>query len=209
MPAPKYIMSKVRSINRTVRAFYLTEVENRLIPGYVESVMLRYDEELVGIVTDRRSRTNPVIYREEFQLALENFEYIEMTSGKTTINLPDIETFPWREGRLSVIENILEGVIGNYIEVDEAQYVAMYQKRPAFDPYDKAVARKQRIYTLKANSAVKRRWQETFPKEQAVRYPFSNMASIDIFSIPNMEFKENLKERLPSLVRKKAKEMAV
>lgn len=205
--APKIIMNKAKRQGRVLKASYMYELEREAIPSYIESVMLEYDTELVGMVTDRRSRTNPSIYREEFEEALENFNYILVGNNTTTIELPDMETFPWGSGRLRVIQNILEGIIGNFIEVDEEQYVALHDKKPIIEPYDKTVPRKQRIYLLKWNSNSNRRWNEVFPKNQPVRYPFSNMASIDLFSLPSMEFKRNIVEWMPGLIRRKIKEM--
>ncbi len=206
--APKFIMDKLKRQERMLKAGYLREIEEEIIPRYVDSVMVEYDTELVGPVTDRRSKTNPAEYREEFQTVLENFEYVSTGDMTTTITLPEVDTFPWGVGRLRVIQNILEGIIGNYIEVDEEQYVALYDKRPIIEPYDKTVPRKQRIYLLKWNSNVNRRWNEVFSKDAPVRYPFSNMPSIDIFFQPNKELEDNIMDWLPGLIRKKIKEMA-
>ena len=109
---------------------------------------------------------------------------------------------------MSVVQNILEGIIGNYIEVDEEQYVAMYSKRPLLDPYDKTVTRKQRIYLLKWNSNVDKDWRAVFARQKPVWYPFSNMPSIDIFAGPNKEFEEGITEWLTKLIFKKSKEMS-
>lgn len=206
--AHKVIMDRAKRQVRKIRSNYINELEKNAIPKYVDLVMAEYDTELVGAVTDRRSRTNPIFYRDEFMTALENFDYLDQKNNTTTtISLPDIDTFPWGVGRLRVIENILEGIIGNYIEVDEEQYIGLFDKRPILDPYDKTVPRKQRIYLLRWNSNVNRRWNEVFPRETPVSYPFSNLPAVDIFGRPNMQFKEDLAEWMPDIIRKSIKEM--
>jgi hypothetical protein len=204
----KAVMIKLKRQDKHVKAGYLKAFEMEVIPEYIDSIMDEYDSELVGPVTDRRSKTNPLYYRDEFREALENYNYVTVEGKTTRISLPDMETFPWTIGRLRVIENILEGIIGIYIEVDEEQYVALYTKRPLIEPYDKTVARKQRIYLLKFNSNLNRLWATKFPKDRPVRYPFSNMPSIDIFSGPNTMFVEELQEWLPRVINKKSKEIS-
>lgn len=206
--APKFITKKIKSIDKAIKDRYTNELEYRFIEEYIDLVMEEYDDELIGTVTDRRSRTNPVIYREEFKTQLQNFEYISERSNSTTISLPEINTFPWGVGRLRIIENILEGIIGNYIEVDGDQYVAMYEKKPSLEPYDKTITSKQRIYLLKWNTTVNRRWQEVFPKESPTWYPFSNSPSIDIFFAPNKEIEERITNWLPRFIHKISKEMS-
>jgi len=207
-PTKKAVMFKLKRQDKHVKAGYIKVFEMEAIPEYIDSIMDEYDSELVGVVTNRRSRTNPLYYRDEFREALENYNYVIVEGSTTQISLPDMDTFPWNIGRLKVIENILEGIIGTYIEVDEEQYVALYAKRPIIDPYDKTVARKQRLYLLKFNSNLNRLWATKFPKDQAVRYPFSNMPAIDIFSRPNMMFVEEMQEWLPRVINKKSKEIS-
>ena len=202
----KTIARLVKNHKRRIRNKYLDLLDADLMDAYIDSVMAEYDSELVGAVTDRRSRTNPIIYRDEFRTALENFDYVKFDENTVKINLPEVDNFPWGTGRLRVIQNILEGIIGTYVEVDEEQYVAMFNKRPAIEPYDKTTQQKQRIYLLRWNSNVQRLWSDKFPKETPVWYPFSNMPSIDIFYRPNVEFEDNLGELMPDLVRKATKE---
>lgn len=205
----KELSSLIKREKRRIKDKLLDEIDRHLMDDYIDSVMAEYDSELIGSVTDRRSRTNPIIYRGEFQTALENFDYVDINDNNIKIILPEVDNFPWGTGRLRVIQNILEGIIGTYIEVDEEQYVAMFNKRPNIEPYDKTTQQKQRIYLLRFNSAVNRLWLDKFPKETPVFYPFSNMASIDIFYRPNVEFEDNINEVMPDLVRKAIKETSI
>jgi len=207
-PARKAVNYRLKRIDNAIKDGYLKILERDELPKYVDSVMEEYDAKLSGAVTDRRSKTNPIYYRDEFQTALKNYDYITESSKGVNISLPDIDTFHWNTGRLRVIQNILEGIIGTYIEVSEEQYIGLFGRKPVIDPYDKTVPRQERVYLVRFDSQINRIWQEKSPEEAPVKYPFSNMASIDIFFDPNREFIENINAWLPAIISRKSKEMS-
>lgn len=145
----------------------------------VQNIILEeYDNELVDVVTDRDSRTNPNFYRDEFQSRLEEFEYIEEDGEGIKFHVPDMENFDW-SGRLRVIQTIMEGVLGEYVEMDEEQYKAIFNKKPISEQsLDEYVPPKQRIYLIKYTTKIKQSEKELNTK--FVRYPFSNTPSINI-----------------------------
>ena len=133
------VRKKVDQMNRLIQERLVDNLETYYIPVAQDLILQEYDIELTGAVVDRRSRTNPMYYRDEFQEALENHDWIIDARDKTTINVPETNTFDWNQGRLNVIKNIVEGTIGVFIEVDSEQYVAMYGKHPVRQPFDKTV----------------------------------------------------------------------
>ena len=63
-------LGKIISIN--INNKFIREVVN------VKNVIINeYDDKLVDVVTDRSSKTNPNLYREDFSERVESFQYIE------------------------------------------------------------------------------------------------------------------------------------
>ena len=137
-----------------------------------------YDDELVDVVTDRESKTNPNLYRDDFIDRLGKFEFVESTGQRLSIKVPDMETFDF-SGRLKVIEAIMEGMAGIYVEVNEDDYVTIFGKRPINqEPLDDFVPPKERIYLVRYTSKLKQ--VERDLNKKFVRYPFSNTPPIRI-----------------------------
>jgi hypothetical protein len=204
--AMKTVRKKVDNINKVIQETYVFNLETYYIPKIQDIILQEYDIELTGRVTDRKARTNPIYYREEFAEALVNFEWVDISPEATTLMVPEINTFNWGQGRLRIIENILEGSIGVFVEIDEEQYVAMYDKRPIIQPFDKAVPRRERIYIVKLTGDVRRRWRTAYPNKGLVRYPFSNQPPIDIFGPADKYVEENIKGWIDEAVKESLKE---
>jgi hypothetical protein len=185
------VKKSVKSYNEVLIESFGDDIESTYIPQIKELIMADYDSELVDVVTNRKSKTNPLFYREEFEVALNEFEYIVQNKDYITLIIPDVDNFPWSKGKLKIILNILEGTSGIYVEVTEEQYIQMYSKRPlSVEPYDKTVPRKERIYLLRYTSKVQRREKEVFNRRVLVRYPFSNFPPIELFE-PTIKFVES------------------
>ncbi len=201
------IAKSIKFYDDLLKESYRQDLEDMYVPQIKESIMDQYDSELVDPVTNRKSRTNPVLYREEFEELLDNFEYIIEGDYHTTLKVPDMENFPWAVGRMRVIENILDGTSGAYVEVDEQQYVQMYHRPPkTLTPYDETVPRTQRIYLLKYTAEVQRVEMEVFSRKVLVRYPFSNTPPIDIFDPVNKLVETNLKLWIADSIKSVSKE---
>ena len=202
----KMVYNKINKLDDATRENLVDIFEETTIPNIKNIILQDYDSELISVVTDRKSRTNPLFYRDEFMEALDEYVYVEIGDNSETLNVPTIDTFNWNQGRLRIIENILEGSVGKYVEVDEEQYIAMYSKRPFTQPFDKTVPKKERIYLLKLNADVNRRWASAYPKDGMVNYPFSNMSSVDIFTNANNYVQENMKDWISAAIKKSQKE---
>lgn len=207
MVIPLKVTKTVRKFDQFLVEYWVEELKDVYIPLIQEMIMEEYDAELIGVVTDRNSRTNPLFYRDDFETALVNFEYIIEGINTVTLRVPDEDNFPWLQGRLRVIRNIIQGTVGTYVEVDEEQYVKLYDKKPiAEEPYDNTVPRKERIYLLKYNADVQRRERDRFNRRVLVRYPFSNRPPIDIFAPANDYVTNNLNEWMQQTIKKAQKE---
>ena len=203
------VKKSVRSYNDILMNSFGDELEYTYITKIKELIMADYDSELVDVVTNRKSKTNPLFYREEFEIALNEFDYIIQNEDYLTLVVPDIDNFPWTNGRLRIILNILEGTSGIYVEVTEEQYIKMYNKKPlSIEPYDKTVPLKERIYLVRYTAKVRSREREVFGRQILVRYPFSNSPPISLFE-PTVKFVElNFKTWMSDSITKTTKEYA-
>jgi len=190
----KLVHKKAEELNKMIQELYIFNLETYYIPTMQNIILQEYDIELTGRVTDRNSRTNPIYYRDEFEQALLDFEYIDMSQGAVKFTTPETDNFNWNQGRLRIIEDIVEGTVGIFVEIDEEQYIAMYSKRPIIQPFDKTVPLKERIYIVRLSGDIKRRWSETYPKRKIVRFPFSNQPPVDIFEAGSKYVEENIKD---------------
>lgn len=202
------VRKKVYEFNQLIQDIYIDNLENYYIPVIQDIILQEYDNELTGRVTDRSSRTNPIYYRDDFQESLLAFDYIKKGRDYTTLITPETNTFNWRYGRLRVIQNIVEGTIGTFVEVDETQYVTMFNKRPIVQPFDGSVPIKERIYLLKLTGQVQNLWQEKFPRQKLVEFPFSNQPPINIFDSADIYVKENIRKWMNEAIREANKEIA-
>jgi len=211
MPAELHriaVRKKVDQLDRAIREQYMFNLETYYIPVIQDIILQSYDIELTGRVTNRRAKTNPIYYRDEFQEALYNFEWITEARTQTILMTPETDTFNWNQGRLRIIENIVEGTIGRLAEIDEEQYIAMYDKRPIVQPFDRAVPLKQRIYLLRLTGDLRRRWRQAYPRDAMVIFPFSNTPPIDIFFTANQYVEENIRGWIDEAIRESQKEIA-
>ena len=161
----------------------LVKVFEYAIEEIKEVIMVSYRLELV--VNDRNSKTNPQleIYIDEMINRLDEFEYIqEDAEGKIAFLIPDVENFDFSGPRMRVIEQVLEGTAGIYVEVTVEDYERMFGKRIlAREPMDASVSKKEMIYLMRYNSVVRNAERNTFGrKKRLVRYPFSNTPPINI-----------------------------
>jgi len=152
---------------------------NDEVPYVKQAIMQAYDELLIGVVTDRKSKTNPLFYKDEFEERLNNFIYVKDRNDDITISIPDMDTFDF-SGRLRVLKNIMEGATGIYVEISALDFEQIFNKQPVnIDPIDEYVPKKDTIYIIRYNSKV-RQAESNILDKKLVRYPFSNSPPIDI-----------------------------
>lgn len=170
----------------------------------VQDVIIEeYDGELVDVVTDRESKTNPNLYREEFIKRLSDFEYIEDNGVEVSFNVPDMMNFDF-SGRLKVLQAIMTGLPGQYVEINEDDYVSIYGKKPVSqDPLDDYVPPKERIYLIRYTSKI--RQAERDLKKKFVNYPFSNSPPIRIFDAGIMYTEDNIDRWIQEAIEKSNK----
>ena len=192
----------IEGFDGLMRKNVLTTLESA-VEEVKQIIIDKYDEELLDIVTDRNSKTNPNLYRDDFIERLDKLTYVE-DGNEISIVVPDMETFDF-SGRLRVIENIMEGTSGTYVEVNEEDYEAIFNKKPVnADPLDEYVPRKERIYLVRHNNKV--RTVERTLKKRFVKYPFSNKPPVDILEVGDEYVEKNMDGWIKNALEKALKE---
>lgn len=199
-------MEIVNTHKELTKKHVMLRLENA-IPEVVGYIMKLYDDKLVGSVIDRNSKTNPLYYREEFFERLYNFEYIQNIGDIVNFVVPSMNNFDF-SGRLKIIENIMDGTAGTYIEVNEKQYESLFpnKKPPVVEALDRSVPKSRMIYLVKYNYGLGKVWKTIFPGEKMVRFPFSNSPPIRIFEDANTFVDENLDRWVNGAISSAAKE---
>jgi hypothetical protein len=140
-------------------------------------IMVEYDE-LTNAIDDPDSKANPALYRGEFVKRLDNFSYIESSGDTISINIPDMETFDF-SGRLKVIEAIMNGVAGNYVEMSIREFKSIFTRKPFTpDSHESDDLSDEDIYLIRYNKNIHN--IEKHLRKKFVVYPFSNMPPFNI-----------------------------
>lgn len=172
-----------------------------------EEILKEYDSRLASVVTDRSSKSNPIFYVDEFTKRLDEFNYINKNSnGGITLNIPNTDNFDF-SGRLRVLETIMRGISGAYVEVNEDEYKMIFGKKQINqEPVDDYVSPEDRIYLVRYDAKIRK--VEKDLNKKFVRYPFSNSPPIDIFDSVEKFVDDNMNIWIDNAV-KKAKRMFI
>ncbi len=199
---------KVQKIGSDLNIIIKSKLEekfNLVAEEIKEIIMEEYDSELVGVVTDRNSKTNPELYRDEFIERLNKFTYMTIDGNQIKLIVPDMENFDF-SGRLEVVESIMEGVAGLYVEMNEDDYKAVFNKPPVnTKPVDGYIAPKDRIYLVRYSNRIKRVEKEL--KKDFVKYPFSNTPPIKILDEAERFVNANINQWLKDTIDMANKEL--
>ena len=172
--------------------------------GIIDAVMREYDSSLT--ISDRNSKSNPEFYRDEFEERLENFGYIEESGDTIKFTVPTMENFDF-SGRLKVIEQIMEGSAGKYVEVNTEDYEKMFGKKVlSRETLDTSVSKKDLIYLMRYSPIVRNAELATFGRRNyLVRYPFSNTPPILILDEAEKFVDENMNKWVKEAINKATK----
>lgn len=186
----------------------LQEKMEQKIPIIFDITMNSYDINLTGAVISPQSRTNPEYLRDYFLERLMEHEFIKEESDSIKMCLPNMETFDFSGGKLRIIQTILEGVVGIYVEIDADQYEKMYKKKPrGLEAFDDAASKKDMLYIIRYTNDVRKREKILGKREKLIRYPWSNTTGVDIFKDANNYVDENISKWISEVVDDSIKEL--
>lgn len=178
----KEIKKKIKNWTKEINNSLIDILERDAIPTAREIVMGDYGFNL-NDVANPKSKLAPEGFEDEFRGRLYEFEYIGKTPrGGLKVICPDMNNFDFR-GRLQTIENILEGIVGTYVEVNRKDYVQATKK----ETYQ---GRRDEVFLVRYTAEV-RKWEKMLDKKFDP-YAFSNTPPIDIFTRSCQYIEENL-----------------
>jgi len=170
----------------------------------IDVIMIEYDSQLM--VNDRNSKTNPLLpkYRDEFVDRLTNFSYIKEATDGFVFSAPDMDNFDFSGNRMGIIQNILEGTSGIYVEVTGEEYEQMFgKKRITREELDTDLPPKERVYLMRYTSNVRNAEKNTFGKAgYLTRYPFSNTPPMRVLEVADEYVNNNLRDLIDRSVGK-------
>jgi len=184
---------EIRKFNNILEIELIVKLED-IRDQFIDIIMEAYDIDLT--ITNPKSKSDPQLYRDEFEERLRKFEYFERLNNKLKFKLPTMDTFNFG-GRLGIIKHILEGTVGIYAEVNVEDYEKMFGKKIyTRNPLDATVPKKELIYIMRYNSILRKAEINTFNSNKyLVIYPFSNTPPFTVFE-KGIEFVENKMDML-------------
>jgi len=196
-------MNKIsNNLNRVIKK-NLKAKFNNIIENIKSIIIEEYDDKLMGVRIDRRSKIDYYKYRADFIDRLNMFEFIDYKANGVTLNIPDMETFDFSAG-LEIVEMMMEGSVGIYVEVNEEEYLHIFGKKPnAMDALDKRVPLKDRVFLVRYIGKVVRAEKDLGVK--FVRFPFSNVPPIDVLETGNLFVEDNLNNWIDNITNSSVK----
>ena len=160
-----------------------------------KAIISEYDE-LTSAIDDPDSKANPALYREDFIQRLDNFSFIKDTGETVSINVPDMETFDF-SGRLKILEAIMNGVSGNYVEMSIRDFKSIFTRTPFTpDSHESEDLSEEDIYLIRYNKNIHN--IEKHLHKKFVVYPFSNMPPFDILEKGEVFVENNIEKWIKS-----------
>jgi len=148
-----------------------------------------YDKELSDVVSDQNSKTHPKLYIKDFTDRLDDFDYLNISNNEISIRTPDEDNFNF-SGKLRIIEVIMNGLSGTYVEMDDNEFMLVFGKAPVTADIVEDSSDSSRIYLVKYDDVVKSR-EEALGKKFTV-FPFSNTPPINIFEAGDKLLNDNI-----------------
>lgn len=186
-------MEIVKTVSKKVESVLKKQLKidaELFIEEIKQIIMEEYDDKLMGFKFDNKSKIDYNSYRDEFILRLDNFQFVKDNENGITLDIPDMETFDFSDG-LELVETMMEGLSGVYIETNEQEYSYIFGRKPRLaDAIDKSVSPKNRTFLIRYTGKVRQVEKEL--NTRFVRFPFSNTLSIDILEAGKLFVDENI-----------------
>jgi len=166
----------------------------------IDLIMVGYDS-LSDKVTDTESKSNPILFRDLMLESLNNFEFVSiLDNGGLNIQTPDLDNFDFTN--LSIIQQILEGTTGSYIEITHEDLIKITGKTTInSEPIDNSVPLNKRVYLRRYDDFIRRKEREVLNKK-LIKFPFSNVPSLEdeVFGPADEYIKDNIDKWINSSI---------
>ena len=183
---------------RTLQKTLEDVLEEKAVPRLKEIILEDYDFELKDIANPK-SKLAPERFQGEFSNRLDDFDYVDIEFKGVKFITPDMYNFDFRDG-LEPIENILEGMVGKYVEVEHRDYVRATGRQTYR-------GKRSEVYLIRYTTEV-RNWEKSMDKKFDP-YAFSNTPPLDIFSRADQFVSDTMDMWINEAVEKSQKEFKV
>lgn len=202
------MMELVKSVSKKIESVLKKQlkIDAEVFIEEIKQVILNeYENKLMVFKPDNKSKIDYNSYRDEFILRLDNFQFIKDNENGITLDVPDMETFDFSDG-LELIETIMEGLSGVYVEANEQEYSYIFGRKPRLvDAIDKSMSPKNRTFLIRYIGKVRRAEKEL--NTRFVRFPFSNTPPIDILEAGKLFVDENIDQWVNDSIEQANKEV--
>jgi len=155
-----------------------------------------YENLLLDTVASKYSMADPENFYDNYVEALYNFKYIDPEDSEPILYLPDENIFKY-SGQLSILQFIVEGVSGVYLELPAEDLNTLLKSKdigdrvkrrlralPGITDTDVPLDMRFRLLYTKGNLADT---VQSILDKELVKFPFSNSSPIELFE-PAQEF---------------------
>jgi hypothetical protein len=187
--------SRITRVVKDIERAFTYHLKERLVaevPNFKDLILTGFDG-LSDRITDPNSNTDPALFRKIFQESLDAFKFIgEHPTTGVRIILPDLLNFDFNG--MKIIERILEGTPGTYVEVSHDDLEKITGKTTInADPIDSTVPRKKRVYIIQYTPSLKNK-EKTVLSRELIKFPFSNVPPLEdeVFGAADEYYEENI-----------------
>ena len=176
------------SVGDSLHNTILTTLQSKL-PLILKAAEESYTLAFYSVNVDSKSLSNPENFLEDFKDVVSKFKYFA-EGDELALHLPNEDTFDF-SGKLSVLKFIVEGIVGNFIELPETDLITILNTLdlrdqiktilvglPGVEGTD--IAPELRFKLVPLESTLSTIFDSILGKE-LIKFPFSNTPPIDIF----------------------------
>lgn len=160
-----------------------------------------YEDLLLGVVANKNSMADPENFYDDYIVMLETYKFTDEEDEYPTLHVPDEDNFIF-EGTLSILQFIVEGVTGVYLELPEVDLSEVLKAKGIDDKVKRRlrdlpgitstdVPIKQRFRLLHTRGTLYSTVQAVLNKK-LVAFPFSNTSPVDLFTPMQEYVSENI-----------------
>lgn len=160
----------------------------------VKTLITESYENSLAVPFGRGSKVDPIMLLDSFSERLRAFNYVSVAFDGVTFEVPSMETFDF-SGELRIIEFILEGVAGVFVEMTEEDVLYFSSKKDldvCILEFESSTG--EPVFLVEPDNALRniiRNVENKYNKKYNV-FPFSNTPPINIFVEADDYVKNNL-----------------
>ncbi len=179
-----------KSVEKTLPIILNNTLEEE-VKNIIDIGIDTYEDLLFGTVVSRGSMADPENFYDAYVFKLETYKFIDEEDTTPVLYIPDVEDFRY-EGTLTILQFIVEGVSGIYLELSETDLKEVLNNKGLDDKVkrrlrnlpgiiDTDVPINSRFRLMPTRGTLSTTVQDILNKK-LVTFPFSNSSPVDLFT---------------------------